>query len=242
MENNRQTSVNQIVKIIIEGIDKGTFEVGKRLPSQRELSSIFGVSRMVIREAIKVLEGRGIVYSRQGSGIYVKQNAVVAEQMNGDTAPEYTYKEILELSREMWSDAMELIVKNATDAEIHTIENKVESFYTKYSAATTAQQKFMYEAAFGMDMCKATHNALLHKLMMELLDITSDIDFLIIEKNRNYKEFLEIDRKIASALLQRDASRAVFWGRERDRVIDELINGDADMLKNTAHLHIKHQK
>jgi GntR family transcriptional repressor for pyruvate dehydrogenase complex len=241
MENSRQTSVNQIVKIIMEGIDKGTFEVGKRLPSQRELSTIFGVSRMVIREAIKVLEGKNILYSRQGSGIYVKQNVDTASSMNGENIPEYTYKEILELSRELWQNAMELIAKNASDDEIGALKEKGDSFYGKYSTTTTVQEKFMYEASFGMDMCKAAHNHLLHRLMMELLDITSNIDFLIIEKNTRYKDILEIDQKIVAALIQRDATRAGFWGRERDRAIDDLINEDTELLSKTAHLQIRHR-
>lgn len=226
----------------MEGIEKGTFEVGKRLPSQRELSTIFGVSRMVIREAVKVLEGRDIVYSRQGSGIYVKQSATPAGSMNGDTIPEYTYGEIMELSRELWGDAMLLIVKNASDEEIGTLNDKVTSFHHNYSATTTVQDKFMYEAAFGMDMCKATHNRLLHRLMMELLDITSDIDYLIIKKNKNYKDILDNDLKLIDALVLRDGSRAAFLGRERDRMIDALIQDDTELMQKTAKLQIKHQK
>jgi GntR family transcriptional regulator, transcriptional repressor for pyruvate dehydrogenase complex len=44
------------------------------LPTERELSSTFGVSRGVICEAIKVLGALGLVEGRQGSGIYVRNN------------------------------------------------------------------------------------------------------------------------------------------------------------------------
>lgn len=44
---------------------------GDRLPSGRELTKSFGVSRTVIRDAIAALEQRGLIESRPGSGIYV---------------------------------------------------------------------------------------------------------------------------------------------------------------------------
>jgi len=44
---------------------------GDRLPTERELSAAFKVSRTVIREAVKYLEAQGILEVTTGSGIYV---------------------------------------------------------------------------------------------------------------------------------------------------------------------------
>lgn len=45
---------------------------GDRLPSGRELTELYGVSRTVIRDAVAILERRGLVETRPGSGIYVR--------------------------------------------------------------------------------------------------------------------------------------------------------------------------
>src|SRR5690348_10925383 len=45
---------------------------GERLPAEGEMAKMLGVSRTVVREAIRSLEARGLVESRTGSGIYVK--------------------------------------------------------------------------------------------------------------------------------------------------------------------------
>ncbi len=56
----------------IEGeIRSGRFVRGQKLPTERELAMRFGVSRGVVREAIKSLGAIGLVEARQGSGIYV---------------------------------------------------------------------------------------------------------------------------------------------------------------------------
>lgn len=48
----------------------GVFRAGERLPSERELSERFETSRATIREAIIMLELKGLVIVRQGAGIY----------------------------------------------------------------------------------------------------------------------------------------------------------------------------
>ncbi|MFK7975624.1 MAG: FadR/GntR family transcriptional regulator [Halioglobus sp.] len=59
-------------------IGAGTFTVGSRLPSERDLAGQFGVSRPTIREAMIALEIAGLVDVRSGSGVYVSENAEAA--------------------------------------------------------------------------------------------------------------------------------------------------------------------
>ena len=50
-------------------------EKGNRLPSEEKLSTMFGVSRVTIRSALKELEMEGRIFSRHGSGTYVNPMA-----------------------------------------------------------------------------------------------------------------------------------------------------------------------
>lgn len=60
----------QIQAAILEG----KIEPGKRLPSERELQSLFGTGRGVIREAFQVLKHKGLIEIRKGArgGAYVR--------------------------------------------------------------------------------------------------------------------------------------------------------------------------
>lgn len=64
-------SYEHIVQQIHDAIRSGQLQRGAKMPTERELSESFGVSRAVVREAVKVLAAQGIVESRQGSGTYV---------------------------------------------------------------------------------------------------------------------------------------------------------------------------
>lgn len=61
----------QIVEQIAAEIQAGRLVHGQQLPTERELSATFGVSRGVVREAVKVLSAMGLVEPRQGSGLFV---------------------------------------------------------------------------------------------------------------------------------------------------------------------------
>jgi GntR family transcriptional repressor for pyruvate dehydrogenase complex len=69
-------SYEQVVEQIHDGIRSGMLIAGQRLPTERELGESFGVSRGVIREALKVLASMGLVETRQGSGNYISANPV----------------------------------------------------------------------------------------------------------------------------------------------------------------------
>ena len=55
-----------------DAILDGRFAAGSRLPPERELAEEFHVNRTSIREALKVLEGLGLVNVRQGDGATVQ--------------------------------------------------------------------------------------------------------------------------------------------------------------------------
>src|SRR5262245_58563343 len=55
-----------------DAILDGRFAAGEKLPPERELAGEFRVNRTSVREAIKVLEGLGLVQVRQGDGVTVR--------------------------------------------------------------------------------------------------------------------------------------------------------------------------
>lgn len=52
-------------------IEQGDYGAGDRLPSERELAELIGVSRVSVREAIRALEAVGLLEVRPGSGCFV---------------------------------------------------------------------------------------------------------------------------------------------------------------------------
>ena len=61
----------EAVEQIAEKVKAGELQVGQRLPSERELGDKFGVSRTVVREAVRSLAARGLVRVTSGRGVEV---------------------------------------------------------------------------------------------------------------------------------------------------------------------------
>ncbi|EHI73821.1 GntR family transcriptional regulator [Streptococcus criceti] len=66
-------------------IDQGVWKIGSRLPSERDLSDQFEVSRMTLRQAVTLLVDEGILERRIGSGTYVASQRV-QEKIRGTTS------------------------------------------------------------------------------------------------------------------------------------------------------------
>lgn len=58
---------------IIAGIASGAYKPHSKLPSQRDLGDDFGLSHMTVRRAINELIQEGLIYARQGSGLFVAE-------------------------------------------------------------------------------------------------------------------------------------------------------------------------
>jgi GntR family transcriptional regulator len=75
----RSVSVHEELR---QGIEQGRFPPGSRLPSEPELAAELRVSRATLREALRALEGEGMLRRRRGSGTYVAELPRVANSLD----------------------------------------------------------------------------------------------------------------------------------------------------------------
>jgi GntR family transcriptional regulator, transcriptional repressor for pyruvate dehydrogenase complex len=62
---------DRLAALLEAQLDGGHLKPGDRLPSEQQLAETHGVSRTVVREAVHQLKSRGLLVSRQGSGVFV---------------------------------------------------------------------------------------------------------------------------------------------------------------------------
>jgi GntR family transcriptional regulator, transcriptional repressor for pyruvate dehydrogenase complex len=75
---------DKVAGMMLETILSNRLNVGDRLPSERELGEQFGVSRTVVREAVRELVAKGVIEVRSGSGLRVAavDASAVSESMS----------------------------------------------------------------------------------------------------------------------------------------------------------------
>ena len=71
----RETGASAIARQIGTAILRGEHAPGVTLPGELDLAVQFGASRNIVREAVKVLAGKGLVESRKKAGTRVRQRA-----------------------------------------------------------------------------------------------------------------------------------------------------------------------
>lgn len=164
-----------IVNQIIEAIHNGELNSGDKLPTEREMCTMFSVSRTVIRDALKILVGLGMVTIRHGMGAYV--NAVEeTEDISRLTSllqiPKGTLEELFQVREVLESQAVIWCTEKASEEDILQLENIV--CRGKASQDESESHLAMLDAEFHFKIVEATGNRVLKRLMINLLDLLGE--------------------------------------------------------------------
>lgn len=73
---NRRSLADLVFDRLMRSIKSGSYAADERLPTEHALAAEFQVSRPIIREALQRLRDKGLVYSRQGAGTFVRQTGL----------------------------------------------------------------------------------------------------------------------------------------------------------------------
>lgn len=71
--NDPRPPYQQVANALRAAILTKKFQPGDKLPSGPQLAERYGVARMTIQQAIRVLRDEGLIVSRQGSGVFVRE-------------------------------------------------------------------------------------------------------------------------------------------------------------------------
>ena len=156
---------------IHELIREGRLKAGDQLPSERELSETFKVSRTSVREALRALETKGLIVSRTGMGNFIADlpiESLVAPLAKLLIEEKTALADIFELRKLIEPHIAALAAERSTSKDIQTLnrllddqERQIEQGHTGVDADT------QFHFAIG----KATQNQALEKLVSGLMDI-----------------------------------------------------------------------
>lgn len=170
-----QRTADTIVDRLESRILDGTFAVGELLPSEEQLALQFAVGRRAVREALKVLEARGLVEVRMGVGTTVKRNDLdsflkvlarnIATYYRIDRADVYHVAELRELIE------LAALQRLAADPDKAAIA-KLESLIDKQKQAQAADDYHGYQDwhfMFHHEIVDALHNPLISMLYKQVM-------------------------------------------------------------------------
>ena len=216
---------------VVEGIGRaivaGEPPAGELLPRDEELVEAFGVSRTVMREAMKTLAAKGMVVAKARVGTRVRPRnewnmfdaQVLRWHLDGEPSDDF-YKQLFEMRLAFEPFAARLAAQKATEAEIARINACVTAMreareQTEFSVADMEFHRTVFEAAgnaFFHSVVSLTGAALLSLLRRSSPDPHPDQLRVICDRHQ----------RIADAIAARDPAEAhaamievidIGWGR-----------------------------
>ena len=122
------STVERIVENLINLIKTRSLLMGDKLPSERQLCEIIGVSRPILREALKALQVMNIIDIRQGAGAFVKslEPGEVVEHLDIVFHLDSSlYRDLYEARRMLETAVAGMAALNISDSEIEAIAENV---------------------------------------------------------------------------------------------------------------------
>lgn len=202
----------EIVGQIKDLISKGQLKPSERIPSERDLATMLGVSRPSVREAIMVLEAMGLLESRQGGGTYVRSltEAVLADPLTTmvEKDPRLLHALVeVRMGLESWSAF--LAAGRATEEEVVTLAKLLQEMERQAGRGGWDPK---VDAQFHYTITMATHNTLqLHVLdtIRGLFHATIELALTEFYRREGYLEALLAQHQaIYEAIRQRDPEQA----------------------------------
>lgn len=203
------TLSEQVSNIILSYINEKKLKPNDKLPNELELAKMLGVSRSTIREAVKILISKNILYIKRGSGTYVlDKKCIVDDPLGLKTLSNDKIKLIYDLLEIRFMIEPNLAFSaaiNATEKEIINLEKQC----TKIEKIILNNENHMEEDIILHKMiAKCSKNKVIENLIPI---INSSIYTLCDVTNRKLKEeTIIIHREIVENIKKRDSYGAKY--------------------------------
>lgn len=161
---------NRVYELLLNMIIDGKYRDNEMLPSERILCEELGVSRTVIREAVKSLEARGVLAVIHGKGIRV----VPAASTDISTAfmlylrrqrREVPMEHLMDVRLSLETHIAECAAKRATEPETRELKEILD----RMQESTNSTELILRDLEFHLKLAQLTHNMLFVTILESLL-------------------------------------------------------------------------
>jgi GntR family transcriptional repressor for pyruvate dehydrogenase complex len=201
------TLVDRVVERIEELLAHDQLSAGSRLPPERELAQMLGVSRPALREAVKILAARGWLVVRHGQGVFVAQSAEGAmrarlSSLEVSLQDLFAMREVLEVAAAGWA------AERTTDLEILELAEALERIEQARKKPVDFDNLAKLDADFHLRIVEVAKNSFLSQTVGVLQEILSRGMESTLQIPRRFQVSQAEHREIYAAISQRDSEAA----------------------------------
>jgi GntR family transcriptional regulator, transcriptional repressor for pyruvate dehydrogenase complex len=226
------TSSEEVISQLREMIHGGELRAGDRLPPERDLAKLLGVSRPTLRAAIRSLAAVGVLQSRQGAGTFVVKTE---GSPSLDSSPlrlmaslhGFTSGEMFEARQSLEMAIAGLAAERATSDHLASLSEEIAGMY---ASLDDPEQFLVHDMRFHQAVAAASGNRILTSLMNMVATILFDVRRKTVDRAKDLKESAEMHRHVYRAI--RDRSPEAARSAMRDHLVlaqkaqeSEEVNG-----------------
>ena len=216
------------VDLLGEAIVAGRYAVGQSIPPEPVLCEQLGVSRTVVREAVKSLVAKGLIHTGPKVGTRVLPSEqwnwfdpdVIAWQSRAGLSPEFI-RDLQDLRLVVEPAAVKLAAARATEEDIAEIEA---AYAGMRGAVMDGGDYVTYDLRFHQGLLRASHNRMLVQMSKALSALLRTSFEISTNRKDGPRSSLPLHRAVLDAVIAREPASA-------ERAVMVLING--------AHLDIE---
>ena len=203
----KSTVPGQVIEQVKELLVKGELKRGDRLPPERQLADMLGVSRPSLREALRALEYAGMLETRVGEGIFVADGDSI--MMNNllmlHLIKQYALEEMIEVRKALETSNVRFAVLRARDEDLAALKEILEQSRSQI-ANKAAFIKSDY--AFHQAIAVASGNSILATMLQTMRTMMSDFNSQLLTSQEGRQQVYAHHKKIVEAILNRDEKAA----------------------------------
>lgn len=212
MTNEPEKDYEKVIRYVEDRILSGTLQVGDRLPPERTLSQMLGLSRGSVRKGMNVMEAIGLVSNQHGSGNYISDqfDATLSQLMAMMyTLDKMTYEDICSFRRNAEGQAVTLACTNITNAQRKRLQESLKIL----EESTDADQQAQSDKEIHYTLVEASGNRL---LLANYLALTKVMDSFIRDSRTRvqeqsaqaYDDFQDTHRRLVEAVCEGQTEQA----------------------------------
>ncbi len=210
----RTAKQNRIFQDVVEQIQNaiidGRIKVGEKLPAERELKEMLRTSRSTLREALRVLEQKGLIKMKLGMGGGAIVKAVSSDKISESLdllirSQKVSLNHIAEFRERVEGSVAAIAAQRATKDHIKKLKQLLEA-----ARACDQSEAFLFaDKAFHLYLAEITGNPLYIAILKIIHDnIIRYYDMFLTMEERERRENLADLEQIVSAIETGDAGKA----------------------------------
>lgn len=211
--------MNKIMNEILEN-EKGNLEY---LPTETELTRIYDVSRITVREAVRGLEERGFVERQQGKGVKVinKSIEVVTDSLHHMILRSKSNQlELLEVRKVIEVQTARFAAMRADESDLKALNKAIEGMKNSLG---TKEEYMHHDLNFHILVAEASKNTILESIMKALGPLLSEGIMTTLHKGHRPDVSMNFHQNIYEKILAKDIDGAETCMKEHLEETEKLI-------------------